>query len=74
MLDDDYVDREKTPRDAAGEYGYEAFEALRIDPLHSHLARLLGGETDDPMALECPVRWLRGSSLAPHVTRTSRSR
>jgi uridine kinase len=43
-LDDYYVDREKTPRDDAGEYDYESFDALRIDLLHSHLAKLLRGE------------------------------
>lgn len=43
-LDDYYVDRTHTPRDADGEYDYEAFEALRGDLLTDHLAALLRGE------------------------------
>lgn len=43
-LDDYYVDREVNPRDERGEYDFEAFEALRVDLLGEHLARLMGGE------------------------------
>jgi uridine kinase len=43
-LDDYYCDREETPRDESGEYDFEAFEALRLDLLHEHTRRLLGGE------------------------------
>lgn len=43
-LDDYYVDREATPRDADGEYDYEVLEALRTDLLQAHLDRLLAGE------------------------------
>jgi uridine kinase len=43
-LDDYYVDRATTPRDAAGEYDYEAFEALRADLLQTHLQGLLAGD------------------------------
>ncbi len=43
-LDDYYVDRAQTPRDAHGDYDYEAVEALRLDLLHEHLTRLLRGE------------------------------
>jgi uridine kinase/CRP-like cAMP-binding protein len=43
-LDDYYLDREQTPRDARGEYDYEAFEAMRGDLLQEHIARLLHGE------------------------------
>lgn len=43
-LDDYYVDREQTPRDQHGEYDFEAFEAMRVDLLQDHTARLLGGE------------------------------
>ncbi len=43
-LDDYYVDRDKNPRDASGEYDFEAFEALNRDLLGRHLTRLLGGE------------------------------
>ena len=43
-LDDYYVDRERTPRDASGEYDFEAFDALEVDLLTDHLGRLCGGE------------------------------
>lgn len=42
--DDYYVDRHKTPLDAAGEYDFEALEALDLDLLQNHVARLLAGE------------------------------
>lgn len=42
-LDDYYVDRELNPRDAKGDYDFEAFEALRSDLLQEHLASLLAG-------------------------------
>jgi uridine kinase len=44
-LDDYYVDRERTPKDAAGEYDYEAFEAIDSALLQRHVERLLNGET-----------------------------
>lgn len=44
-LDNYYVDRERTPLDAEGEYDFEALEALQLDLLHEHLARLVRGET-----------------------------
>ena len=43
-LDDYYVDRERTPRDASGEYDFEAFDALEVDLLTDHLGRLCAGE------------------------------
>lgn len=43
-LDDYYVDRERTPRDASGEYDFEAFDALEVELLTDHLGRLCGGE------------------------------
>ncbi|MBN2192318.1 MAG: cyclic nucleotide-binding domain-containing protein [Polyangiaceae bacterium] len=43
-LDDYYVDRDQTPRDAAGEYDFEALDALQLPLLHDHVARLLAGE------------------------------
>ncbi len=43
-LDDYYVDREQTPKDAHGEYDYEALSALRLELLRDHLGRLLKGE------------------------------
>ena len=43
-LDDYYVDRERTPKDAGGEYDYEALEALDLALLASDLGRLLGGQ------------------------------
>ena len=43
-LDDYYVNRADNPRDAAGEYNYEALSALRLDLLHDHIERLLDGQ------------------------------
>jgi len=43
-LDDYYLDRTATPRDARGEYDFEALEALDLPLLHGHLRRLLAGE------------------------------
>jgi uridine kinase len=44
-LDDYYVDRVKTPKDAGGAYDFEALEALDLATLQDHVARLLRGET-----------------------------
>ncbi len=44
-LDDYYVDREKTPKDADGKPDFEAIEAIDIALLNDHLGRLLRGET-----------------------------
>lgn len=44
-LDDYFVDREHTPRDADGDYDYESLYALDLDRLNSDLNRLLRGET-----------------------------
>jgi uridine kinase len=43
-LDNYFVDREHTPRDAAGQLDYETIEALNLAQLGDHLQRLLGGE------------------------------
>lgn len=43
-LDDYYRDREATPRDAAGEFDYEALQALDLPLLHAQLTALLRGE------------------------------
>ncbi|MFV8752956.1 cyclic nucleotide-binding domain-containing protein [Nannocystaceae bacterium ST9] len=43
-LDDYYVDRERTPRDDAGEYDFEALDALDLALLREHLIRLAAGE------------------------------
>ncbi|MBI5067751.1 MAG: cyclic nucleotide-binding domain-containing protein [Deltaproteobacteria bacterium] len=43
-LDDYYLDRTATPRDARGDYDFEALEALDLPLLHDHLRRLLAGE------------------------------
>lgn len=44
-LDDYFIDREHTPRDADGDYDYESLYALDLDRLNSDLTRLLAGET-----------------------------
>jgi uridine kinase len=46
-LDDYFVDREKTPRDADGRYDFEAFEALDLPLLQHHIAQLIIGEAVD---------------------------
>ena len=43
-LDNYFVERERTPRDASGELDYETIEALKLDQLADHLQRLLAGE------------------------------
>ena len=43
-LDDYYLDREVTPKDAQGDYDYEALNALALPLLKEHLTRLLAGE------------------------------
>lgn len=43
-LDDYFVDREVTPKDASGDYDYESLYALDLDRLNSDLGRLLAGE------------------------------
>ncbi len=43
-LDDFYVDREKTPRDAKGELDFESFDALDTALLKDQLNRLLDGQ------------------------------
>ncbi len=44
-LDDYFVERDKTPRDAAGEYDYEAFDAIDHATFNDHLRRLVAGES-----------------------------
>lgn len=43
-LDNYFVDRSETPRDANGELDYETIDALRLPQLADHLQRLLAGE------------------------------
>ena len=44
-LDNYYVDREKTPRDEAGDYDFEAFEAIDAALVQSQISRLCAGES-----------------------------
>ena len=44
-LDDYYIDRDKTKRDAQGEYDFEALEALDLALLDQHFQRIFRGET-----------------------------
>lgn len=46
-LDDYFVDRDRTPKDARGELDYEAFEAIDHALFNEHLARLMRGESVD---------------------------
>ncbi|MCM1020611.1 MAG: nucleoside kinase [Muribaculum sp.] len=43
-LDDYFVDRTKTPRDADGDYDYESLYALDLETFNRDLTRLLNGE------------------------------
>ena len=49
-VDNYFVDREKTPRDAEGKYNYECIEAIDVEQLNQDLTRLLNGE-----AVQLPV-------------------
>jgi uridine kinase len=44
-LDDYFVDRDRTPRDADGDYDYESLAALRLDLFNEHAEQLLAGQT-----------------------------
>lgn len=46
-LDDYFVEREKTPKDASGDYDYEALEAIDLALFNDHLRRLMRGESVD---------------------------
>ncbi len=46
-LDDYFVDRNKTPRDANGDYDYEALEAIDLELFNDHLRRLMSGQSVD---------------------------
>ncbi len=43
-LDDYFVDRESTPRDADGDFDYESLGAIRIDLFNEHLQKLMAGQ------------------------------
>ncbi|SHI75417.1 uridine kinase family protein [Parasporobacterium paucivorans] len=43
-LDDYYVDRVKTPLDEEGNFDFECLEALDLELLHEHIAKLANGE------------------------------
>ena len=43
-LDDYFVDREKTPRDAKGDYDYESLYALNLELFNQQLNQLFAGE------------------------------
>ncbi|MDR0729324.1 MAG: nucleoside kinase [Prevotellaceae bacterium] len=47
-LDNYFVDREKTPRDANGRYDFDSIDALDLDLLNTHLRALLRGQTITP--------------------------
>jgi uridine kinase len=44
-LDDYFVDREQTPRDASGQYDYECLEAVDVALFNEHLLSLMAGQT-----------------------------
>lgn len=64
-LDNYFVERDNTPRDACGDYDYEHLQALDIQLLNDHLVRLMKGEE-----IECPYycfddgrRYYRGEKM-----------
>ncbi len=72
-LDDYFVEREKTPRDANGEYDYESFDAIDHATFNEHLRALVAGEiiavphydfiTGKRMWHEAPLQLGEGSIL-----------
>jgi len=46
-VDNYFVERQDTPRDADGEYDFENIEAIDLKLFNSHLVKLLNGETID---------------------------
>lgn len=44
-LDDYFVNREKTPKDADGNYNFECLEAIDVEQFNEDMCRLLKGET-----------------------------
>ncbi len=70
-LDDYYVNRVETPRDADGDYDFEAYEALQTGLLAEHLERMLAGDRvrtaryDFPSGLSHPEGG-RALALQPH--------
>lgn len=46
-LDDYFVDRDKTPLDASGQYDYECLEAVDVALFNEHLLSLMAGRTTD---------------------------
>jgi uridine kinase len=55
-LDDYYVDRERTPRDASGEYDFEAFDALEVELLTAPPGRAVRWPGGRAAALRLPAR------------------
>ena len=69
-LDDYYVDREHTPRDAAGEYDFEGLEALDLARLQEDLRELLrGGRVRTPRFDFKAGRSLPGEGPELHLER-----
>ncbi|MDE6416689.1 MAG: nucleoside kinase [Duncaniella sp.] len=65
-LDDYFVDREHTPRDADGEYDYESLYALDLKLFNEHLSTLIaGGEVELPLYnFETGMREYRGNRIS----------
>lgn len=64
-LDNYFVDREKTPRDAAGDYDFEALGALDIELFNQNLLDLLAGKTVSipKFSFETGLRYYDGEQL-----------
>ena len=64
-LDDYFVNREDTPKDADGEYDYESLYALDLKQFNTDLNRLIAGEEVDMPTYDFPTgkRVYRGNKL-----------
>ena len=59
-LDNYFIDRELTPRDEAGEYDFEALEALKLDKFNNDLVGLIEGKN-----VEIPIYNFRNGCCDP---------
>ena len=64
-LDDYFVNRENTPRDADGDYDYESLYALDLDKFNADLTAILAGETVElpTYNFELGCRQYRGNKI-----------
>ena len=68
-LDDYFVDREQTPRDANGDYDFEHLHALNLDLLNQQMTALLRGEEVELPRYDFPTgrSMMSGKKLTLHA-------